>query len=97
MVVRYVILSILSQYVLRVGTPAAQDWHPDYQLWFSLSRAVMQAGIFVAQHWAGKLGKCYLLKVDVKNEFNSTDRAACVKGAELILEHLGAWCRLILH
>ena len=57
----------------------------------------MQAGIFVAQHWAGNLGNRYLLKVDVKNAFNSIDRAICVQGAELVHEHLGAWGRWILH
>ena len=96
-VVGEVLRSIVSQYVLRVATPAAQDGLPDYQLGFSPNRAGMQAGIFVAQHWAGNLGNRYLLKVDVKNAFNSIDRAACVKGAELIHEHLGAWGRWILH
>lgn len=96
-VVGEVLRAVVSRFVLRVSAEAAQELMPDYQLGFSPNRSGMQAGVFIAQHWASKLGDRYLLKVDVKNAFNSISRKACVSGAEKIHEHLAAWSRWILH
>ena len=88
--------ALVSKYVLLRCGGCARELLPAVQLGYTPDENGMQAGIFTARAWAQSLDSKVLVKVDIRNAYNTISRHACCKVAEAIDSDLATWTRWCL-